>query len=183
MMKCPSCGSDILTTNESIKEKYGFPLSVCDCCNNEYLSRKKEIALSGISFLDRLPVRLSNIFKVLIITLINVVILSCICFFFDINAGKVMGYIIGAIILFSIATRSFFGGFTIFIFPPLSLVFFFIPFGYGIISNDVEKYKENKQFFKNEKEDSIKRCKNEDYVRKLIMFGYKTKRQSQNSKK
>ena len=179
-MKCPFCDFEIVlqaweTEKDEVKTVYGSPLRVCENCGKEFLSSKKEIALSGISFFDRTRIRFRNIIFTLgggliyaLIILLIVMVAKGVISVAEIleifisgpsSPGTYIGALIGVLFMLVAAVCMF-------------------PAGVKGCYHDLKDYGSRHEFFRAEEAASLIRCADENYVLKLKALGYEIKQQA-----
>ena len=143
---CPDCGWSAVLEGEEWELTYNRPVLTCRNCQKEFLRKEcKEIAISKVSFDDKLPVTLW-LFIPLVVGVIG--LLTCVHF------G-------GAVTIFRPKNAIFgLGGFAVFF--------------YGVFSG-IKNFKKKRTYLKEEKRRSHVRCADAEYVKKLQNLGYTEK--------
>ncbi len=143
---CPHCSHSVSVASEEWEMDYNCPILVCPECKNEFLRENcKEIAISKISFDDKLPVSLWSL---------GLFIVGIVAFLFCFSDG---------------------GGVLIFRPKMVIAGIIFIIAGLGMAVSGIKNFKKKRSYLKEEKERSKTRCADANYTDKLISLGYKTK--------
>ena len=145
---CPHCGKVIKDNKESWEHKYNNPILICPNCQNEFLRENcKEIAISKVSFDDKLPISL----WMLILFLLGIFLLI----------GTVFP-LTGPLRVFH-PKRLIFG-------------IILIVAGLIGSADGIKNFKKKRQYLAEEKKRSEMRCANTEYTAKLDALGYNKKK-------
>lgn len=149
MKQCNNCKKELPEIKHSIFEfQYGNPILKCPYCGSEYLDTEvREISISGIKIIDKLPIRI-YCFILLAIGALGVYgLLNQDYGFFRASSYKILLDAIMAIVGI--------GG------------------GAFAIFSDLKGYRKRKETLENLKIESEKRAKDEEFISKLRVLGYK----------
>ena len=143
---CTHCGQENLISGEEWELQYNSPILICPICKNEFLRDEcKEIAISKVSFDDKLPVSLWA-FGVI---LVGVVLLLC-------------SFHFGSSVMIFRPKNLIFG-------------LIAIVAGVAMAVSGVKNFKKKRTYLAEEKKRSMERCSDSNYTEKLFALGYKCK--------
>ena len=144
---CPHCAKISIIQGEAWELDYSSPVLTCTKCQKEFLREKsKEIAVSKVSFDDKLPISLWSIG-----ILLAGVVMLLLSFHFDdgVTIFRPKNLIIGAI---------------------------FVVASFSMAINGIKNFKKKHTYLKEESQRSQARCADASYVDRLTALGYKIKK-------